>query len=151
MTCPATGNSAARIPGSPCGLARRLGAMTYDGMLLFAVLFVATLAVLPLTEGDAIPSGNPLYAGYLLLITYLYFAGQWVRGGRTLGMRAWRIRLLARDGGAWQVTQAKFLSPSGPGDELFFLLQDGVRGGVSFVVRCGERDVASGNLQPSIP
>ena len=51
-------------------------------------------------------------------------------------------------GGAWLVSQAKFLSPCGPGDELLFGLQEGARGGVSFVVRCGDRDVASGSLQP---
>ena len=84
--------------------------MTYDGLLLFAVLFMATLAVLPLTGGDAIPSGNPLYASYLLLIAYLYFAGQWACGGRTLGMRAWRIRLRTRDGGApdWSACSMRF-------------------------------------------
>ncbi|OGT84584.1 MAG: hypothetical protein A3H91_12885 [Gammaproteobacteria bacterium RIFCSPLOWO2_02_FULL_61_13] len=84
--------------------------MLYDCLLLFAVLFVATLAVLPLTGGDAIPSGNPLYAGYLLLITYFYFAGQWVRGGRTLGMRAWHIRLLKQDDSApdWSACSVRF-------------------------------------------
>jgi 3-hydroxyacyl-[acyl-carrier-protein] dehydratase len=49
---------------------------------------------------------------------------------------------------AWQVAQAKFLSPCGPGDELVFSLQDAPRGGLGFVVRCGARDVASGSLLP---
>ena len=84
--------------------------MLYDGLLLLAVLFVATFPVLPLTGGAAVSSGNPVYAGYLLLITYLYFAGQWVRGGRTLGMRAWRIRLRGPDGGApgWCACSIRF-------------------------------------------
>ena len=109
MICPAT-DSPAPNAHPPCGLVRRLAAMTYDGLLLFAVLFMATLAVLPLTGGDAIPSGNSPYASYLLLITYFYFAGQWVHGGRTLGMRAWRIRLLKRDGGApgWSACSVRF-------------------------------------------
>ncbi len=54
-------------------------------------------------------------------------------------------------GAAWQVAQAKFLSPCGPGDELVFRLQEAARGGLSFVVRCGDRDVASGSLQPLTP
>jgi len=93
-----------------CGLPRRFGAMLYDSLLLLAVLFVATFAVLPLTGGAAVSSGNPLYAGYLLFITYLYFAGQWVRGGRTLGMRAWRIRLRKPGGGApdWRACSIRF-------------------------------------------
>ncbi len=110
MMSPATSNSPVQFSGPPCGLPRRLGAMSYDGMLLLAVLFVATFAVLPLTGGNAVSSGNPLYAGYLLLITYIYFAGQWVRGGRTLGMRAWHIRLLKQDGSApdWFACSVRF-------------------------------------------
>lgn len=50
--------------------------------------------------------------------------------------------------GGWQVTQAKFLSPCGPGDELRFLLRDGVRGALAFSVLCGEREVATGSLLP---
>lgn len=77
-----------------CGFLRRLGAMTYDGILLFAVLFLATALLLPFTHGAAIRSGNYFYLVYLLLISYLYFAWQWTHGGQTLGMRAWHIRLL---------------------------------------------------------
>lgn len=79
--------------------------------------------------------GHPIVPGVVLLDHAVLLAGQ------HLGLQC----------GAWQVTQAKFLSPCGPGDELVFALQDGARGGVSFVVRCGDRDVASGNLQPSTP
>jgi uncharacterized RDD family membrane protein YckC len=37
--------------------------------------------------------------GVLLSLGCLFFAGFWSRGGQTLGMRAWRIRLVADDGG----------------------------------------------------
>jgi len=110
LTRPQTTNSPAQVADHPCGIARRAGAIIYDGMLLFAVLFVATLAVLPLTAGNAIASGNQIYGGYLLLIAWIYFAGQWVRGGRTLGMRAWRIRLRRLDGSApgWSACSVRF-------------------------------------------
>ncbi len=52
---------------------------------------------------------------------------------------------------AWQVGQVKFLSPSGPGDELAFVLEPGARGGLTFVVRCAEREVAVGSLTPGSP
>ncbi len=93
-----------------CGLLRRLGAMTYDGLLLLAVLFMATLALMPLTGGEAISSRSHLYPAYLLLVAWLYFTAQWVRGGQTLGMRAWRIRLLKQDGGApdWFACSLRF-------------------------------------------
>ena len=95
-----------------CALPRRFGAMVYDGLLLLSILFVATFAVLPLTGGAAVASGNPFYAGYLLLIAYLYFAGQWTRGGCTLGMRAWRIRLCKQDGSVpgWSACSLRFVA-----------------------------------------
>lgn len=84
--------------------------MTYDGLLLTGVLCVATLPLLSLTGGEAISSGNPLYPAYLLGISWLYFTAQWTRGGQTLGMRAWRIRLIANGGGGagWGPCSTRF-------------------------------------------
>ncbi len=82
-------------PGSDCALWRRVAAIFYDAMLMFAVLFIATAVLLPFSGGEAIGSGNPLYCLYLLLIGCLYFTWQWVHGGQTLGMRAWRVRVAA--------------------------------------------------------
>lgn len=92
-----------------------------------------------------VPPDHPAFAGH--------FPGHPIVPGVVLLDQAVLLaqQHLGRQGGAWQVSQAKFLSPCGPGDELVFSLQDGVRGGVSFVVRCGDRDVASGSLQPSTP
>jgi len=78
----------------PCGMLRRCAAMAYDGILLFAVLFLATAVILPLTGGHAIPAGNLPYELYLLLCCGLYFIWQWCRGGQTLGMSAWHICLV---------------------------------------------------------
>ena len=46
---------------------------------------------MPLSGGNAIESGNLIYNVFLLLISYLYFAWHWVKGGQTLGMRSWHI------------------------------------------------------------
>ena len=81
----------------PAGFFRRLAAMFYDSLLLLSVLIFATLAVLPLTGGEAIVD-NRLYQAYLLVIWFLYFGWHWVRKGHTLGMRAWRIRLIQDSG-----------------------------------------------------
>jgi 3-hydroxymyristoyl/3-hydroxydecanoyl-(acyl carrier protein) dehydratase len=48
----------------------------------------------------------------------------------------------------WYIAQAKFLSPCGPGDELVFAFQDGVRGALLFSVFCAGRAIASGSLLP---
>jgi uncharacterized RDD family membrane protein YckC len=83
------------------GLMRRLAAMLYDGMLLFGVLTMATLlAMFILGEGPEkqIAAGHPLFQAYLLLTGIAFFVWFWVHGGQTLGMRAWRLRLLRSDG-----------------------------------------------------
>ena len=77
----------------PCRLARRLGAAGYDAILLFGVCYAATIPVLALHGGQAIAPGNAWFSAYLLGIIYLYFVWQWQRGGQTLGMKAWRMRL----------------------------------------------------------
>lgn len=72
--------------------------MGYDACLLGAVLFFATALALPVTGGQAVAAGNPWYSAYLLLTSYGYFAWQWGKGGQTLGMRAWRVRLATSTG-----------------------------------------------------
>ena len=84
----------------PAGLARILAAGAYDGLLTLAILFLATALALITTGGEAIAPATPLYDLYLVVAGFPYFAWCWVRGGRTLGMRAWHLRLVRADGGA---------------------------------------------------
>lgn len=79
--------------------------------------------------------GHPIVPGVVLLDRVLQMAGR-VRSGPPAG---------------WQVTQVKFLSPCGPGDELIFALREGARGGLAFSVHCGDREVASGGVLPPAP
>jgi uncharacterized RDD family membrane protein YckC len=85
------------------GLPRRLAAMLYDGLLLAAVLMIATALLLPLTGGEAItPADHPwLELGYRLMIAglvVLFFGTFWTRRGQTLGMASWRLRVEREDG-----------------------------------------------------
>lgn len=89
--------------GAPAGLFRRLAALLYDLLLTIALAFAATFALLPLTDGEAILTSTQgvtghLYHALLLLLVFGYFGHCWTRGGQTLGMKAWRIRLQAADG-----------------------------------------------------
>jgi uncharacterized RDD family membrane protein YckC len=95
------------------GLARRLGVIVYDSLLLFAVLSLAAALAL-LAKGGEPPwesSLRPLYQAYLLLVAYLYFGWFWTRGGQTLGMKAWRCRIVGAAGGpvGWRESAARFL------------------------------------------
>jgi uncharacterized RDD family membrane protein YckC len=100
----------ASIPAPP-GLARRLGALLYDSLLLLGILFFATLALLPF-RGTAFGPHSLAYQAYLLLATFLFFGGFWTHGGQTLGMRAWKIKLCAAAGGpvSWRQAGVRFAS-----------------------------------------
>jgi uncharacterized RDD family membrane protein YckC len=80
-----------------CGLFRRLAAAFYDSLLVLAVLILATLLLLPLTGGQAINPGNYVYTLYLFAMGFAFFGGFWTHGGQTLGMRAWRLRVVSLD------------------------------------------------------
>ena len=75
------------------GVFRRLAAACYDGLLIFAVWMLATLAIVALRGGEPVPPGQLGYQLLLLGATALYFISSWLRGGQTLGMRAWRLRV----------------------------------------------------------
>ncbi len=86
----------------PPGLFRRLAAICYDGLLLLALLMVATsLIIIPLglEAGDTSVGRNPLFQIVIFgVIPAFFFSWFWIKGGQTLGMRAWRLRAVRDDG-----------------------------------------------------
>jgi len=87
----------------PAGLARRLAAMLYDALLLLAIFMIVTALFLPLTGGEAItPRTNPvleyLYRAVLAGIVVVFYGAFWTRGGQTLGMASWRLKVEREDG-----------------------------------------------------
>jgi len=79
-------------------LLRRLVAILYDGMLLIALWMGAGALWIAFQGGEAAPAGDGLFRLYLLAIAYAFFIGFWVWGGNTLGMKAWRLRLVDSEG-----------------------------------------------------
>jgi uncharacterized RDD family membrane protein YckC len=76
---------------------RRLAALFYDLLLLIALLFAATLLLLPLNSGKAFSAQQLYYPVYLLLVSFFFYAWFWTHGGQTLGLRAWKIKVLTLD------------------------------------------------------
>ncbi len=99
-----------RLPSA--GLPRRLAAMVYDGLLLISLWMLATGIWLVASAGEPPDDGNPLFQLYLLGIALLFFGGFWMRGGRTLGMQAWRMRVISTDGKplAWRQALIRFFA-----------------------------------------
>ncbi len=77
------------------GLARRLASMLYEAILLFAVAFFAGFAFHFASRGAPL-EGTLRLAHQLLLVAVFaaYFLWCWLRGGQTLAMKAWRMRLV---------------------------------------------------------
>jgi uncharacterized RDD family membrane protein YckC len=90
-------------------LLRRFAALVYDTFLLAAV-WMAAGGLWVATRGDAVPAGDWGFRAYLLAVTFAFLGGFWVHAGRTLGMQAWRLRLIADNGGAvgWQAAGIRF-------------------------------------------
>ncbi|MCL1079801.1 RDD family protein [Parashewanella spongiae] len=91
---------------------RRIGAATYDvlvaaGILIFALIFgfiVFTIMVKSGLLSDhgyeiisdtllAVPVYKAVWQLYLTLVIVSFYAYFWSRGGQTLGMRAWRLKV----------------------------------------------------------
>lgn len=75
-------------------LSRHLGALFYDGFILFAVLIVAAMP-LPLLE-TITPIDKHHWLKivenvYITIVAFGFFYYFWKRGQPTLGMRAWRL------------------------------------------------------------
>jgi len=70
--------------------------MTYEATLLFAVAFIATW-LFQFAAGGAIVTGwqRTALQAYLGAVFAAYFLWCWLRGGQTLAMKAWGIRLIA--------------------------------------------------------
>ena len=80
---------------------RRLASMLYETILLFAVAFLGTW-VFQFAAGTLRIEGWRTYLlqSFLLALFAAYFLWCWLRGGQTLAMKTWRIRLVAKDGHA---------------------------------------------------
>ncbi len=101
-----TGTIARPTPAAPAGVVRRLAAWAYDALLVAALAMLLTFALVLARGGEAVPPGNPGYQLGLLALTAVFYTGFWLRGGQTLGMRAWRLRVESQDGGALRPGQA---------------------------------------------
>ncbi|MGN2242556.1 RDD family protein [Frateuria sp. GZRR33] len=95
----------------PCPLWRRLAALVYDLLAVVAIVMVVGLLCQLATGGQVVAAGtHPAIAWWYQplqgLVVGAYFVISWLRGGQTLGMRPWRLRLVTADGGKLRPGQA---------------------------------------------
>lgn len=91
---PSTSSLALQAPS----LRRRLACWLYEGLLLFALLFIAALihGMLGLLI-PALQSAHVLQV-VLFVVFGAYFVWFWTRGGQTLAMKTWRIQVVDPQG-----------------------------------------------------
>lgn len=95
MTAPAV----ATDPLGPTpGVLRRLAAFVYEGVLLFGVVMIAGYLYSSLTQQRHALQGKTGLQAFLFMVLAIYFTWFWSRGGQTVAMKAWHIRLLTADG-----------------------------------------------------
>jgi uncharacterized RDD family membrane protein YckC len=82
----------------PAGVLLTLAAALYDGLLLIAILFVASAVAVIANGGEANAADDAWFELYLFAAGYPYFGWCWTRSGQTLGMKTWRIELMCADG-----------------------------------------------------
>lgn len=102
---PAADGSVVRAQ-EPASLARRAFALIYEALLLAAVLLAGVLPFVALTQDADRILVRPLLQLYLLALAGAYFIWQWRRGGQTLAMKTWRLRLVTQAGGPLVPRQA---------------------------------------------
>lgn len=90
------------------GLWRRMAAFVYEGVLLFGVLFVAGYLYSALTQQHHALKGQTGLQAFAFIVLALYFVLFWSRGGQTVAMRAWNVRIVTADG--QPVSQARALA-----------------------------------------
>jgi uncharacterized RDD family membrane protein YckC len=84
-------------------LARRLAAMLYDALLVVALVAVVNAialgVVVRVTAGEQQVLNAHLVQSLTALSIVGFFSVFWLNGGQTLGMQAWRIKLVDFHGG----------------------------------------------------
>jgi uncharacterized RDD family membrane protein YckC len=97
-----TAAAALRAPA----LARRLASAVYESLLLVALAFIATFPFLSLFGDSTHGWRRHALQAWVIVVWATYFAWFWTRGGQTLPMKTWRLRVVRFDGGPLGVARA---------------------------------------------
>lgn len=79
---------------SSASLFVRIAAMLYDGLLILAMWMTITIVGIAINNGIAVEAGNPILSSILFIAVFVFYAKFWTHGGQTLGMRAWRLKII---------------------------------------------------------
>ena len=86
--------------------------MVYDFFIVISLLMLATMLAMFAGFGDRTAMQDPVYTVYLLSIWFFYLTWCWHKGGMTVGMRAWRVKIEDENGNrpGWGKSTIRFLA-----------------------------------------
>ena len=95
----------------PATFVRRMLAVFYDLWAVIAIVATVGYICQRATGGELIATAGHVHTAWWYqplqgLVLAAYFIVSWLRGGQTLGMRPWRLRLVRADGGPVRFAQA---------------------------------------------
>jgi uncharacterized RDD family membrane protein YckC len=79
-------------------IGRRLLSLVYEIVLLAALLWCASLLFWTLEREIVSTHARTIFQVYIAIAAGVYFVWQWTRGGQTVPMKTWHLRLVMRDG-----------------------------------------------------
>ena len=79
------------------GIGRRLLSMLYESLVVFAIAFFAGFAFYGVNHDRLSGNTRLVFQLYLFLVLGAYFIACWSRGGRTLPMQTWKMRVVRGD------------------------------------------------------
>jgi uncharacterized RDD family membrane protein YckC len=109
-------NASSPAAATPASLWLRLIAGVYDLLPLIGLWFAAGVLAVAITGGALDPhrlAHKLLVQALVLALSAAYFVVSWTRGGQTIGMRAWRLRVVPANGavlGPWRALLRFFVA-----------------------------------------
>lgn len=126
----------------PAGFWKKLMAWIYDllgGLAVFILAMVVGYLIIYLVTFTFFDNGeqlsksltnNPLWSLYLFAAVQYFYVWCWVKGGQTLGMKTWRLKLCKADGSllSWKEGYIRSLASLGGVAILWSLIDKEKRG-----------------------
>lgn len=91
---------------TPTPIWKHFAAFVYDIFPVLGILLLTNLFVLFLRSGVEVPAHTLWFQLLVFFEIYFYFAYSWKAGGQTLGMRAWKIKVINANGKPFSYAQA---------------------------------------------
>jgi len=84
--------------------------LVYEGLLLVPVLFLAAYLFLAVAHDARAGFAHAAFQVWLLAVCGCYFVYCWTKGGRTLAMRTWHLKVARPDGQAieWRTAGLRY-------------------------------------------